>query len=57
MRVGVACINWTHADAPHAMSFVIRDGDLIAEAYHATWAEAMERANELAATLKRAVTS
>ncbi|TQL46690.1 hypothetical protein FB562_2214 [Homoserinimonas aerilata] len=52
MRVIVACINWNHPDAPHAVSYVLRDGEAIASVYHDTWAEAMHRANELAARLK-----
>ncbi|UAJ80175.1 hypothetical protein IT072_03765 [Leifsonia sp. ZF2019] len=47
-RVKVACINWSHADAPKALSYLLRDDEAVAEAYHATWAQAMERANDLA---------
>lgn len=48
MRVVVACINWTTPDAPHAMSYVLRDGEVLASAYHDTWVEAMVRANKIA---------
>lgn len=49
MRIKVACINWGHPDAPHALSYVL---DPIlgprGEFFHATWAEAMDRARMLA---------
>lgn len=51
-RVRVACINWPHpAPAPHAMAYVLRDGEMIADTYFATWAEAMEYAVPLARRL------
>lgn len=50
-RVKVACINWNLPDAPHAVSYVITGTHAIGDAYHPTWAEAMERANHLAPRL------
>jgi hypothetical protein len=47
----VSCINWNHPDAPHATSYMLRDGSAVAVSYHPTWAEAMERANRLAVLL------
>lgn len=52
-RVKVACINWGHKNAPHAMSYVLRNNELVAEAFHDTWAQAMERANLIAVRLGR----
>lgn len=57
VRIIVACINWTHSDAPHAMSYVLRDGEAVATAYHATWTDAMQRADKLREVIRRAVTS
>lgn len=56
-RIKVACINWPHPDAPHAMSYLLRDGEVVGEAYHATWDEAMARADEVASRLRRVVVS
>lgn len=53
-RVKVACINWSHEDAPKAMSYLLRDDEAVATAYHDGWAQAMERANDLARLLHRA---
>lgn len=46
-RIVVACINWGHPGVAHAVSYVLRDGHATAEVYHATWDEAMRRADEL----------
>lgn len=47
-RVKVACINWGHHDAPKAMSYILRDGEMLAEHYAETWEEALDRGNYLA---------
>jgi hypothetical protein len=52
-RVKVACINWGHADAPHAASYVLRNGAADALAFHPTWADAMKRADRIAARFAR----
>ena len=49
-RIKVACINWTHQDAPHATSYVEVGGGAYFIDYHATWDDAMERAGRLART-------
>lgn len=52
LRVVVACINWNHpSPTPHAIAYVLRDGEMIADRYFATWAEAMEYAVPLARRL------
>lgn len=50
-RMTVSCINWHLPDAPHATSYLLRDGAAVAVAYHDTWTEAMDRANRLAVLL------
>lgn len=40
-RVKVACINWSHADAPHALIYLLRNGEAVAEQFVDTWADAM----------------
>ncbi len=52
-RIVVACINWPHPDAPHAMTYMLRDGEMIAESFHRTWAEAMVRADNLATAFRK----
>lgn len=52
-RVKVACINWGHDDAPKALAYVLRDGEALAETFHATWEEALQRANRTAVILGR----
>lgn len=49
IRWKVACINWSHPDAPHAVSYALRDGEMVADQFHVTWDDAMERANWWAA--------
>ena len=52
LRVVVACINWNHpSPVPHAMSYVLRDGQMVADWYHDTWTDAMEFAVPLARRL------
>ncbi len=41
IRWKVACINWGHPDAPHAMTYRLRDAELQAEHYWPTWADAV----------------
>lgn len=53
-RVKVACINWSHPDAPHAMAYVLVDGAAEMTFYCATWAQAMERANNIAGRIAKA---
>ena len=53
-RPVVACINWGHPDAPHAVSYVLAEGSAIGSVYHDTWDQAMQRANELAVRIKGA---
>lgn len=44
-RVKVACINWTHPDAPHALVYVLDSAEgIVAERFFDTWAEAITRA-------------
>lgn len=53
-RVKVACINWGHDSAPKALSYILRDDDeMVAEDYHWSWDEAVERSRRLAASLAR----
>lgn len=58
MRVKVACINWTHSGAPHAVTYVMDEKrGMVAESYHDTWTDAMDRAHYLASIISRAVAS
>jgi hypothetical protein len=41
LRVKVAVINWGHPDAPHAVIYLLRDGEAEAERFVNTWADAM----------------
>ena len=43
IRFKIACINWGHPDAPHALSYVLIGSEMAGEAYHATWCEAVQR--------------
>lgn len=36
----IACINWSHKDAPHGAAYYI-DGDRLHDYYFPTWAEAV----------------
>jgi hypothetical protein len=50
----VACINWTHPDAPHAMSYLWDGDEMKGEAYHADWSEAMARVERMQARSRAA---
>lgn len=56
MRAKVACLNWHWADGPKATSYVLDDdGRAIANEYHPTWDEAVDRANYLGWLITREV--
>jgi hypothetical protein len=40
-RWKVACINWSHPDAPHAISYLWDGEEMRTERYWPTWADAM----------------
>jgi len=37
----VACINWSHPDAPHALAYLNTPDGAMHERYFPTWAEAI----------------
>lgn len=42
-RWKIACINWSHPDAPHASAYILDPrGSMIASWYFPTWHEAVE---------------
>lgn len=46
-RIKVACINWSHADAPHALAYVLDPAEgIVAERYFDTWPEAIAYTSE-----------
>ena len=54
VRVKVACINWSHPDAPHAMTYMVTAaGERTHTRACGTWAEAMARADWLADIIRR----
>lgn len=40
-RWKVACINWPHRDAPHAVTYLLIDGGAEITRYHDTWEDAI----------------
>lgn len=48
IRIKVACINWSHSEAPHATAYIIINGEIRVETYCDTWDEAMVKACEWA---------
>jgi hypothetical protein len=48
VRWKAACINWSHPDAPHGMAYAVRDGEIVADWYFATWSEALTFADQRA---------
>ena len=54
-RVKVACINWLHADAPHALVYLWDGEEMGATTYCDTWAEAMTVADRWAGLLRHKV--
>jgi len=40
-RWRVACINWTWPDAPHALTYLLIDGDAHVERFHDSWEDAV----------------
>ena len=49
VRVKVACINWGHPDAPHAMTCTVNAaGEYLLSTSFPTWADAMAFADRLA---------
>ena len=54
VRVKVACINWGHPDAPHAMTCTVNaGGEYLVTISHDSWAEAMAQADRLADIIRR----
>lgn len=43
-RWKIACINWGHDDAPHALVYLLVDGEARAERYFPAWADAIKAA-------------
>ena len=41
----VACINWNHADAPHAVAYYIDGGAIAFTRYFGAWSDAIEWAD------------
>lgn len=52
-RVKVACINWSYPDAPHALIYVLRDGEAVADQFTSTWVEAMALVPRYARAINR----
>lgn len=47
-RFRVACINWSHRDAPHAVAYLMRNGEMVADWFFDTHAEAIAFADDRA---------
>jgi len=52
-RWKVACINWSHDDAPHACAYLSVNGAAGFDRYFATWSEAIEWADKTARRFAR----
>lgn len=53
IRWKVACINWTHPDAPHALAYAWDGHEIRAERYFPTWPDALAWANHMAPRTNR----
>lgn len=55
-RLKIACVNWNHHDlgTPHFMTYLLLDGEAVADCYHDTYADAWERIDRMLPTFMAA---
>lgn len=52
-RLKVACINWSHPGAPHALVYMLKHGEAVGGRFFPTWDEACSYARDIAADPRR----